>query len=159
MPKKRKRSILIYNPCKALEFNKRDLQAAFHFLDQYAPYSIPDGDLSLALLENEAHNQLHADFLNDPTPTDVITFPGDPEDKTAGEICVSIDTAYDYSTENKADFSRELTLYLVHGWLHLAGFDDLEELDRKAMKKEERVCMSMLETNEKIPLFKYSKHD
>lgn len=157
MPRKRKRSIRIYNPCKAFELSRREIAAAFHFLDQKASRSIPDGELSLAFLEAEAHNRLHADFLNDPSPTDVITFPGDPEDETAGEICVSIDTAYQYARENHLDFSKELTLYLVHGWLHLAGFDDRVDPDRQAMKKEERVCIAMLENNGKMPFFKYSK--
>jgi probable rRNA maturation factor len=135
------------------------VKSVFQFLDEQAPYSIPEGELSLAFLEQEAHSQLHADFLNDPSPTDVITFPGDQEDNMAGEICVSIDTAASYAEAHDLDFSQELTLYLVHGWLHLAGFDDLNEEDRQAMKKEEQVCMSILETNRKIPLFKYLTDD
>jgi len=127
----------------------------FKFLDNTASYQIPDGELSLAFLEQEAHCQLHENFLNDPSPTDVITFPGDPDECLAGEICVSIDTARNYAETHRVNFSNELTLYLVHGWLHLAGFDDLDEKDRQAMKKEEQVCMSSLETNGMIPLFKY----
>ena len=129
--------------------------AVFEFLDDQAPYSIPEGELSLAFLQDEQHNQLHADFLNDPSATDVITFPGDPDEEMAGEICVSIDTASSYSQEHGIDFSKELTLYLVHGWLHLVGFNDLNEEDRRVMKKEEQVCMSLLETNGKVPLFSY----
>jgi probable rRNA maturation factor len=155
MGTKRKRSVQIYNPCKALEVDDRAIESTFQFLDGHAPYSIPDGALSLAFLEAPAHNQLHDEFLNDPSPTDVITFPGDPEDDIVGEICVSIDTAYSYAKTHKLDFSQELTLYLVHGWLHLAGFNDSNDEDRQAMKKEEQVCMSMLETNSMIPMFKY----
>jgi probable rRNA maturation factor len=159
MRTKRERSVQIYNPCKALKLDKTAVESAFRFLDDHAPYSIPEGDLSLAFLEEKAHNQLHADFLNDPSPTDVITFTGDSEEGLAGEICVSIDTALNYSKEHNLDFSRELTLYLVHGWLHLAGFDDLKPTDREDMKKEEQVCMSLLETNGMIPMFKYSLND
>ena len=111
--------------------------------------------MSLAFLEAEAHNQLHAKFLNDPSPTDVITFPGNTEEDIAGEICVSIDTAYSYAKIHDIDFSQELTLYLVHGWLHLAGFNDQDEKERQTMKKEEKECISILETNGMIPMFKY----
>lgn len=151
----KKRNVQIYSPAAALELNMEAVAAVFQFLDHHAPYSIPDGELSLAFLQEEQHNQLHADFLDDPSSTDVITFPGDPDETMAGEICVSIDTAYNYSQEHKIDFSEELTLYLVHGWLHLVGFNDLNEEDRLVMKKEEQVCMSLLETNSKVPLFKY----
>ena len=53
----------------------------------------------------------------------VVTATGafDPAFGTAGEICVSADTAATYARTQARDFSAELTLYLVHGWLHLAG--------------------------------------
>ena len=128
-------------------------------MDETAPYRIPSGELSLALLQEKAHCKLHEDFLDDPTPTDVITFPGDPEENLAGEICVSIDMARRYAETEAVDFSQELTLYLVHGWLHLVGFDDLNEKDRQAMKKEEQVCMSHLEAHGRVPFFKYELND
>ena len=156
MRTEKKRNVQIYSPAEALKLDEAAVVALFDFLDQQAPYSIPEGELSLAFLQKQQHNQLHADYLDDPTPTDVITFPADPDEQMAGEICVSIDTARHYSRQHQLDFSRELTLYLVHGWLHLAGFNDLNEEERQVMKKEEQVCMSMLETNGRIPLFSYN---
>lgn len=155
----KKRNVQIYSPCKALEFDSRAVAAIFHFLDETVPYRIPPGELSLAFLNQEAHGQLHADFLDDPGATDVITFPGETEEGMAGEICVSIDTAKSYSESHNIDFSAELCLYLIHGWLHLAGFDDLSEKDHQAMKKEEQVCLSALETKGIVPLFKYKTND
>lgn len=152
----KKRSVQIYSPAAALELNEEAVTDLFEFLDSHAPHSIPEGELSLAFMQEEQHNQLHADFLDDPSPTDVITFPGDPEEEMAGEICVSVDTAQSFAKEHGLEFSSELTLYLVHGWLHLAGFNDLNEEDRQVMKKEEQVYMTLLETNNKVPLFKYS---
>jgi len=158
MGTRKRRSVQTYSPCKRFEFDTQEVEALFHFLDQSIPYKIPEGDLSLAFLEEAQHRKLHEDFLNDPSPTDVITFNGDPSEGLAGEICVSIDTAYEYSAANQLDFSEELCLYLVHGWLHLAGFDDLNETDRLAMKKEESFCMSELARNQKIPTFTYPKN-
>lgn len=155
----KKRNIQIFSPCEALRIDKAAVKSLFYFLDETAPYQIPDGELSFAFLQEKAHGKLHADFLDDPTPTDVITFPGDPAEDLAGEICVSIDMAKRYAETEAVDFSKELTLYLVHGWLHLAGFDDLNEKDRHAMKKEEQVCMFSLETNGLIPVFKYETND
>lgn len=155
----KQRKVRIFSPCKALDFDHRMVETLFHFLDHSAPYKILPGELSLAFLDEKAHCQLHADFLNDPSPTDVITFPGDEVDGLAGEICVSIDMARQYALNNGVDFSSELTLYLVHGWLHLAGFDDRNEKDRQSMKKQEQVWMSALETNGRIPLFCYKPHE
>ena len=157
MRTRKKRKVQIYNPCKALEIDRPAVESLFHFLDEHRCHPIPAGELSLAFLQAEAHCQLHADFLNDPSPTDVITFPGDPDEDMAGEICVSIDTAHSYAEQQGVDFSKEMTLYLVHGWLHLAGFDDTCEKKREVMKKEEQLCMTSLETNHMIPLFKYHK--
>ena len=46
--------------------------------------------LSVVFMEQDSHNQLHGEFLNDFRPTDVITFPADPVEDHAGEICVSV---------------------------------------------------------------------
>ncbi len=151
------RKIQIYNPHKSLEFNEAQVLEVFHFLeDNGVVKNVAPGELSIAFLTHDEHCQLHADFLDDPTPTDVITFPADPNENLAGEICVSIDTAHSYAAKHGIPFSNELTLYLVHGFLHLASFDDLNEDDRKEMKRQEQICMSTLVTNEKIPFFKYS---
>jgi len=159
MGTKKKRNVQIHNPVEPLSFDESEIVALFHFLDESASCQIPDGELSIACLNEKAHCQLHADFLDDPSPTDVITFQGDPDEGMAGEICVSVDMAKSYAETHGEDFSKELTLYLVHGWLHLAGFDDLTEKDRQAMKKEEHVCMTNLETNNQIPMFNYRTND
>ena len=51
------------------------------------------GDLSVVFLDRSSHSQIHGNFLKDFRPTDVITFPADPSEEMAGEICVSVDQA------------------------------------------------------------------
>ncbi|MCX6951055.1 MAG: rRNA maturation RNase YbeY, partial [Verrucomicrobia bacterium] len=106
--------------------------------------AVPPGELSLVFLTDPALAQLHADFLDDPTTTDVITFEGLPALGTAGEICVSADTAKAYARSHRGDFSAELTLYLVHGWLHLAGYDDLQPAKKRRMRTAEARAMKLL---------------
>src|SRR5690606_31383411 len=106
-----------------LRLDKKAVAAVVATLDAHRDKFLggcPDGELSLAFLTDKKLAQLHDDFLDDPTTTDVITFEGQPELGVAGEICVSADTAATYSKEHDRDFSEELTLYVVHGWLHLA---------------------------------------
>ena len=42
-------------------------------------------------------------------------------------------------------FSRELSLYLIHGWLHLAGYDDRAEADRAKMREAEQLALSLID--------------
>lgn len=116
--------------------------------------SPPAGSLSLVFLSDEALAQLHADFLDDPTTTDVITFEGQPAFGLAGEICVSADTAARYAVENRGDFATELTLYVVHGWLHLAGHDDLQPAKKRAMRRAEARALKLLQAEAAIPAFR-----
>jgi probable rRNA maturation factor len=103
------------------------------------------GSLSVAFLDRTLHSQIHGNFLKDFRPTDVITFPADPLEKMAGEICVSVDQAIEEARNRKVEFSHELSLYLIHGWLHLVGFDDKEDDDRKIMRREEKKTLELVE--------------
>jgi len=106
--------------------------------------ALPSGELSLAFLTDAALADLHGRFLNDFSTTDVITFEGHAEMGTAGEICVSVDTAARYSSDRQTDFSRELLLYVVHGWLHLAGYDDLRPDRKRRMRAAEKRALALI---------------
>lgn len=158
-------SILIANRYPRLRMKRPEVERVIHLLDAHPtalgiPASrIPRGELSLVFLTDRALAELHADFLDDPTTTDVITFegesgPGVPEEaRTAGEICVSVDTAVTYAREHDHDFSTELTLYLVHGWLHLAGFDDLVPAKKRVMRRAEARALKVLQQAKAMPRF------
>ena len=115
----------------------------------------PAGELSVVFMTDAALAQLHADFLDDPTTTDVITFEGDPAPGAAGEICVSADTAAAYARAHGRKFAEELTLYVVHGWLHLAGHDDLQPARKRAMRRAEARAMRVLEQSDAVPPFRW----
>lgn len=155
------REVSIANRHPRLRLNRTAITRAVHILDAHESEivrrqsAIPDGELSLVFLTDSALAQLHADFLNDPSTTDVITFDGDPTVGTAGEICVSADTAANYARQHRRDFSAELTLYLVHGWLHLRGFDDLVPAKKRAMRRAEERAMRLLEGTRAIPIFSF----
>jgi probable rRNA maturation factor len=114
----------------------------------------PPGELSIAFLTDAALARLHGRFLEDPTATDVITFEGDPAHGIAGEICVSVDAAERHAGKSSAAFSRELTLYVVHGWLHLAGYDDRSPGSKRKMRGAEARAMRLLSRAGAVPVFK-----
>ena len=107
------------------------------------------GEVSVAFLADSELARLHADFLGDPSPTDVITFPG-PAPFAAGEICVSVDAARRRAGRN---FAAELTLYLAHGWLHLAGHDDRQPAQKRRMRRAEARALRALRAAGAMPRF------
>ena len=82
--------------------------------------------VEISIVDDETIARVHGEFLDDPTPTDAITFP-------YGEILVSCDTAARYAAEHGLAPQEELFRYLVHGMVHLHGYLDYEPEDRAAL--------------------------
>ena len=151
-----RRDLAIANRHPRLRLDRRAIATAIQILDTHAARfrgGCPPGELSIAFLTDAALARLHADFLNDPTTTDVITFEGDAALASAGEICVSADTAEAFARQHTRDFAAELTLYVVHGWLHLAGYDDLEPAKKRAMRRAETRAVAILAREDCQPRF------
>jgi probable rRNA maturation factor len=150
------RPLDILNSHPRLRLDKKAIARVVATLDAHADQfrgGCPAGELSLAFMSDAKLAQLHAEFLDDPTTTDVITFEGQPDFGVAGEICVSADTAAAYAQQHERDFSEELTLYVVHGWLHLAGYDDLQPPKKRLMRAAEARAMRLLHATQALPLF------
>lgn len=149
------RSISIASRHPRLRPDRRAVSAAIRILDAAAAKfrgGCPPGELSLVFLTDATLARMHGDFLGDPTVTDVITFEGDAALGAAGEICVSADAAT--RQRGRRDFAAELTLYLVHGWLHLAGYDDLRPAKKRVMRRAEARALRLLRAAGAMPKFR-----
>ncbi len=95
------------------------------------------GRIGLCFVDDEAISALHQQFMDDPTPTDVITFPLETvvEGSLDGEIVVSTETALREAPRHQLAAEEEVRLYIVHGLLHLLGYDDLDEPGQKTMNR------------------------
>ncbi len=71
---------------------------------------------------------LHGKFMHQTGPTDVLTF-------QHGEIFISVDTASRNARAFGSSLASELRLYIVHGLLHLHGFDDRTHGDARKMER------------------------
>jgi len=101
----------------------------------YAQGPLP-ARVEVALMGEEEHCRVHARFLDDPSATDVMAFPyGDPDN--FGEVLVNMDMARRQAQQRGLAPLREGMLYVVHGCLHLVGFDDQEEKQRERMRQAE----------------------
>lgn len=103
-----------------------------------------DSRLSVAIVGDAQIARLHGQWFDDPTPTDVISFELGDDGGPAGELYVSLDTARRVARARRLDPGRELALYVVHGALHLCGFDDTTLRARNAMRAAERAVLARL---------------
>lgn len=98
-------------------------------------------EVSLYFVDSSTICDLHQQFFDDPSPTDCISFPMDEdkqtEDRILGEVFVCPEVAIKYANQHQCDVYEEVTLYMIHGLLHLMGYDDIEEKERKKMRQAE----------------------
>src|SRR5215469_11466373 len=80
---------------------------------------IPE-EILVVLVSDRKISAIHQQFMGITGATDVITF-------QHGEIVVSVETAARQAMEYESDLLHELRLYIAHGFLHLAGYDDHSE--------------------------------
>jgi probable rRNA maturation factor len=85
-------------------------------------------ELSLSFVNPQEMEDLHVRYMGEPGPTDVLSFPLD-EDELLGDVVVCPVVA----ASNNPDVEAELRLLVVHGVLHLLGYDHQEDGDRLAM--------------------------
>lgn len=99
-------------------------------------------EVSIHFVDTKTISALHRDYFDDPNPTDCISFPmDDSEDegyRVMGDVFVCPATAIEYVALHGGDIYQETTLYVVHGLLHLLGYDDIEDEDREEMRAAEK---------------------
>lgn len=94
--------------------------------------------ISLAVIDDETMHELNRRHLEHDYPTDVLSFVlEDDGDHLEGEVILSADTAASVAGELGHSPAHEQLLYVIHGMLHLVGFDDHSEADAQEMRAAE----------------------
>mgnify|MGYP006295916015 CR=1 FL=1 len=101
----------------------------------------PDSELSISIVDEEEMSSLHMQWMDEPGPTDVLSFPMDemkPYSATTGpgilgDIVICPEFAAKQARTAGHSLQEELELLTVHGVLHLLGFDHRENNERKIM--------------------------
>lgn len=94
--------------------------------------------ISLAVVDDKTIHGLNRQFLSHDYPTDVLSFLLSDEDGCVeGEVVVSAETAISSALDYDWPVLNELALYVIHGTLHLAGYDDHNWEDRRTMREQE----------------------
>ncbi|MCA9019051.1 MAG: rRNA maturation RNase YbeY [Planctomycetaceae bacterium] len=142
--------IEIQNSQTQLEIDEQQLKTAISFLLQSEQVSL--AEISLAIVDNPTIRQLNQQYLEHDYDTDVLSFLLDCDtamDSTKtelrgagrqieGEIIVSAEMAVAMSAEYHWPAEQELLLYVIHGLLHLCGYDDLTEEELRIMRQREQ---------------------
>lgn len=103
------------------------------------------GSLFFIFCTDEGLLRINQQFLNHDYYTDVITFNKSVnENIISGEIFISTERILENAAELKVDFSHELHRVLIHGILHLIGFDDSTEREKEEMREREQISLSLL---------------
>ncbi|MGE5141742.1 MAG: rRNA maturation RNase YbeY [Rudaea sp.] len=129
------------------EFSRRVNRSALRDVAAHAlrsEHSPVNRDLAVVIVGDKTMRRLNADFHNVNAPTDVLSFPSDEQDYY-GDIVISYETARANARAARWRTRDELELLVVHGILHLLGYDDLAPDDRAKMwKRQEKILKKRL---------------
>jgi probable rRNA maturation factor len=111
---------------------------------------VREHELCFHLVDTEEMARVNEQFLQHTGSTDVITFdhaeqPLRNSPSLHGEVFISVPDAVAQAREFKTTWQSELVRYVVHGLLHLRGFDDLDPTLRREMKREENRLVKIVE--------------
>lgn len=127
---------------------------------------VSGAELSVALVDNPMIRELNIRYLEHDYDTDVLSFlfdstggdeaaarraerdgrdapPRGAGKRIEGEIIVSVEMAVDMAREYGWNARDELLLYVVHGILHLTGYDDLTPREKEIMRRRERAVLAL----------------
>ena len=107
-------------------------------------------ELSVVLCDDAFILPLNRDYRGKDAPTDVLSFAqregegADADDPVLGDVIISVETAQRQALVHKVTIVQELRILLVHGMLHLLGYDHQTEEERAEMETEERALLALL---------------
>ena len=103
------------------------------------------GDISIIFCSDNYILDINQKYLQHDYFTDIITFDYCQDDRLSGDLFISVDSVRENSIEYGTDFPDELNRVIVHGILHLIGYDDHTDEDIAEMRKKENYYLSLRE--------------
>lgn len=107
-----------------------------------------DAELSIVLCDDATIHPLNRDYRGKDKPTDVLSFAQREgefaflEDNLLGDVIISMDTTIRQAQERGHSTEAELRVLLVHGILHLLGYDHIEDDEAEVMEAKEREILA-----------------
>ncbi len=95
------------------------------------------GSIQYIFMSDEQLYEMNMEYLNHDTYTDILTFDMSEGDEIAGDMYISIDRVKDNAKEMGVPWQEELDRVMVHGLLHLLGYNDKTEEEKRIMREKE----------------------
>ncbi|MBQ5683919.1 MAG: rRNA maturation RNase YbeY [Peptococcaceae bacterium] len=111
-----------------------------------------EAEVDLLFVDNEAIREMNREYRDKDSATDVLSFPmyeadeeiDDEDEILFGDIVISLERAQEQCEEYGHSLDREVMYLLVHGLLHLAGYDHMEEEEKKEMRAREEELLAVI---------------
>lgn len=104
------------------------------------------GDINIIFCSDPYILDINIQYLQHDYYTDIITFDYCEGDVLSGDLFISIDSVRDNSSEFSSSFNDELNRVIVHGLLHLIGYDDHNDEDIAVMRSKEDFYLCLRDT-------------
>jgi probable rRNA maturation factor len=100
--------------------------------------------LEINIISSKKIEKINSVYLKHNHSTDIITFNYSENNQTDidGEIFISIDDAIENAKKYKVKLAEEISRLIIHGLLHLLGYDDMDSKNRKNMKRQENKLLN-----------------
>jgi len=128
---------------KEVNFNPRNILSLEKWIkDIIQLYGFIPGDISFIFSSDEYLLELNRQYLSHDYYTDIITFNYNQDDLLSGDIFISIDRIKENANKFSVSDNEELKRVIIHGILHLVGFNDEKENEIFEMRKAEDIALS-----------------
>jgi len=106
---------------------------------------LKDIEICISFVDDETIRELNNTYRNINRATDVLSFPQDgPDFSILGDIVISVDTAKKHAVRYENTYEFEIKKLIVHGILHLLGFDHKKKKETIAMREKEKVLLAQV---------------
>ena len=127
-----------------IKFNYKERRRTSKWLKLVAESEIRRlGDISVIFCSDPYILDVNLKYLQHDYYTDIITFDYCEGDTISGDLFISVDSVRENAAFYKTEFEEELNRVIVHGVLHLIGYDDHSEADKKEMRSKENYYLSL----------------
>jgi len=101
------------------------------------------GDITYIFCDDDYLLERNKEFLDHNTLTDIITFNYCIDNNISSDIMISIDRVKENSTTFENSFNEELKRVMIHGILHLIGYNDKSNKEKELMREKENFYLNM----------------
>ena len=140
--------VVVVNHCRGLRVDRKLLAKAARFVTRQ--HGVTAGKIELAIFDDDDIARLHKQYLHRRAVTDVICFDltehKQPKEASPMQVSLALggQVARRQAKANKTSINKELALYVVHGLLHVLGYDDNTAKKAELMHQHEDELLSRL---------------